>query len=148
MGDTPQPTLTKPQMTVTLTANFKDTLNPSTVYKIEELMEDAYALDDMLEFIDAHSEDDFCKYYEEYVRCGEAIGYEAVDALISEMGCVSYVEDCDDRYQGFYDDEAEFAEQFTSEVYGDVPSYVVVDWEATWDTNLRDDFTSCRYGST
>ena len=134
-------------MTVTLTANFKDTLNPSTVYKIEELMEDAYALDDMLEFIDAYSEDDFCKYYEEYVRCGETIGYEAVDALISEMGCVSYVEDCDDRYQGFYDDEAEFAEQFTSEVYGDVPSYVVVDWEATWEQNLRYDFTSCNDGS-
>jgi hypothetical protein len=136
------------QMTVTLTANYRETLNAHTVDFIDERIDENYALDDMLEFIDAHSEDDFCNYYEEYVRCGEAIGYEAVDALIEEMGDVSYIECCDERYQGSFDDEAEFAEQFTSEVYGDVPSYVVVDWEATWDQNLRYDFTACSDGST
>jgi len=134
-------------MTVTLTANYKEMLNAHTVEFIDERLEDNYALDDMLKFIDTYNETDFCNYYEEYVRCGEAIGYEAVDALIEEMGDMSYIDCCDERYQGFYDDEAEFAEQFTSEVYGDVPSYVVVDWEATWDTNLRYDFTACRDGS-
>ena len=66
-------------MTVTLTANFKDTLNPSTVYKIEELMEDAYALDDMLEFIDAHSEDDFCKYYDRFTKKIISSKFQKVD---------------------------------------------------------------------
>ncbi len=133
-------------MSVTLTANYKEVLAADTVSKIDELLDENYALDDMLEFIDAHNESDFVAYYEEYVRCGEAIGYEAVDALIEEMGDVSYIEDCDERYRGCYESTADFAEEFTSDVYGDVPSFVVVDWEATYDQNLRYDFTACEAG--
>ena len=135
-------------MSITLTANYKETLNAETVEKVDELLDENYALDDMLEFIDAHNEDDFVAYYEEYVRCGEAIGYDAVDALIEEMGCVSYVEDCDERYQGCYNDEAEFAEDFyTNTMCYDIPCAIVVDWEATWETALRYDFTSCNDGT-
>jgi antirestriction protein len=133
-------------MSITLTANYKETLNAQTVEKIDELLEENYALDDMLEFIDTHNEEDFVSFYEEYVRCGEAIGYEAVDALIEEMGSVSDIEDCDERYRGEYESTADFAEQFTTEIYGDVPSHVVVDWEATYDNNLRYDFTACEKG--
>jgi antirestriction protein len=133
-------------MSVTLTANYKEIFATETVEKIDELLEDNYALDDILEFVDAHSEEDFVSYYEEYCRCGEAIGYEAVDAYISEMGCVSYVENCDEKYRGEYESTADFAEQFTNDVYGDVPSHVVVDWEATYDNNLRYDFTACEDG--
>ena len=130
-----------------MTANYKETLNAETVEKIDELLEDNYALEDMLKFIDEYNEGDFVAYYEEYVRCGEAIGYEAVDALIGEMGDISYIEDCDERYQGCYDNEAEFAESFTYEIHGEVPSYIVVDWEATWEQNLRYDFTACNDGT-
>ena len=133
-------------MSITLTANYKETLNAQTVEKIDELLDENYALDDMLEFVDTHNEEDFVSFYEEYVRCGEAIGYEAVDALIEEMGSVCSVEDCDERYRGEYESTADFAEQFTTEIYGDVPSHVVVDWEATYDNNLRYDFTACEKG--
>jgi hypothetical protein len=131
-------------MTVTLTASYKEFLTADTVEKIEELLEENYALEDMLEFIDTYNENDFVAYYEEYVRCGEAIGYEAVDALIGEVGYMSDIEDCDERYQGCYNDEAEFAEEYVSEMGYDIPSIVVVDWEQTWESNLRYDFTSCR----
>ena len=133
-------------MTITLTASYKDTLAAETVEKIDELLEENYFLDDMLEFIDEHNESDFVAYYEEYVRCGVIIGYEAVDALISELGDISYIEDCDERYQGCYHNEAEFAEEFYSELY-EVPCALVIDWEATWDTSLRYDFTSCSDGT-
>lgn len=133
-------------MSITLTATYKEVFNTETVEKIDELIDESYCLDDMLEFIDEHNEDDFVAYYEEYVRCGEAIGYEAVDALIEAMGDVSYVEDCEERYQGHYHNEAEFAEEFYSGLY-DVPSALVIDWQATWDTSLRYDFTSCSDGS-
>lgn len=133
-------------MSITLTANYKETLNTETVEKIDELLDENYALDDMLEFIDERNEEDFVSFYEEYVRCGEAIGYEAVDALIEEMGSVSDIEGCDERYRGEYESTADFAEQFTNDVYGDVPSHVVVDWEATYDNNLRYDFTACEKG--
>ena len=133
-------------MTVTLTANYKEVLDAVTVEKIEELLDENYALDDMLEFIDERNETNFVNYYEEYVRVGEAIGYEAVDALIDEMGCVSDIEDCDERYQGCYQNEAEFAEELYSEQYN-LPVEIVVDWDATWEQNLRYDYTACRDGS-
>jgi antirestriction protein len=134
-------------MTITLTANYKETLSAVTVEKIEELLEDSYDLNAILEFIDENSEDDFNTHYEEYVRCGEAIGYEAVDAYISECG-IDSIEDCDDRYQGHYQSTADFAEEFVTEMGYDIPSLVVVDWEATWDRNLYYDFTACNDGST
>ena len=133
-------------MTVTLSANYKEVFSAETVEKIEELMEDNYELSDMLEFIDERNENWFVKYYEEYVRCGEAIGYDAVDALIDEMGSMDCVENCAERYRGQYSSTAEFAEEFTYEVYGDVPSFVVVDWDATYDQNLYYDFTACEAG--
>ena len=133
-------------MTVTLTAVFKEVLAAETVEKIDELLEDNYELSDILEFIDTYNEDDFVAYYEEYVRCGEAIGYEAVDALIDENGCLDCVENCDERYRGEYESTSDFAEQFTYEVHGEVPSFVVVDWDATYDNNLRYDFTACEAG--
>ena len=133
-------------MSITLTANYKETLSTETVEKIDELLEENYALDDMLEFIDTYNENDFVAYYEEYVRVGEAIGYEAVDAYIEEQGCMSYVEDCDEKYVGCYDSEADFAEEYYNERH-DIPCDLVIDWEATWETNLRYDYTSCDDGT-
>lgn len=129
-------------MTVTLTANYKEVLKTQTVEKIDELLEDSYCLDAILEFIDENNEEDFVAYYEEYVRCGEAIGYDAVDAYIKEQGDVSYIEGCDDKYRGVYNSEADFAEEYYTDLY-DVPCALVIDWQATWDTSLRYDFTFC-----
>ena len=135
-------------MTVTLTASYQQVLNAATVEKIDELLEENYDLQCMLTFIDEISEGDFVTYYEEYVRCGEAIGYEAVDALIEHSG-IDSIQDCDSRYQGFYDDEAEFAEHWVTNVLCEhFPDFVVIDWEATWERNLYYDFTACNDGST
>jgi antirestriction protein len=133
-------------MTVTLTSNYQEVLSTKTVEKIDELLQESYELTDMLEFIDQHNETDFVSYYEEYVRCGEEIGYEAVDALIEEIGDVSYVEGCDERYRGVYESKADFAEQFITDVYGSIPDFVVVDWERTYDYHLHYDHTACEVG--
>ena len=129
-------------MSITLTANYKEVLAADTVEKIDELIDENYALDDMLEFIDNYNENDFVAYYEEYVRCGESIGYDAVDALIGEMGSVSDIEGCDERFRGWYESEADFAEEYYSDLY-DVPCALVVDWQATYDSSLRYDYTCC-----
>lgn len=79
------------------------------------------------------------EYQEDYDRLVDIYSQDAVDAFIELYG-----EDCldsfEDAYQGEYDSEADFAEQFTTDVYGDIPAYVVVDWEATWNSNLSYDF--------
>lgn len=133
-------------MPVTLTANYKETLRPETVELIDNLLEDNYALDDMLEFIDEKGEDNFIPFYEEYCRCGEEIGYEVVDALIEEMGCMSYIEGCDERYRGCYESVGDYAQQLCDDLGYSVPDFVVVDWEATWEQSLRYDHTACEVG--
>ena len=132
-------------MTVTLTANYQEVLNAVTVEKIDELLDEQYDLDAMLVFIDEYNERMFVDNYEEYVRCGEAIGYEAVDALADEDG-IDNIEGCDERYRGCYESEADFAEDFYNETM-DVPDGLVIDWQATYDQNLRYDFTSCDDGT-
>ena len=132
-------------MTVTLTSNYREILAAATVEKIDELIDETYCLDDMLVFIDEYNERAFVEVYEEYVRCGEAIGYEAVDAYASENG-IDNIEGCDDHYRGCYSSEADFAEEFYTEMY-DVPTALVIDWQATWDTSLRYDFTACDDGT-
>ncbi len=126
-------------MTVTLSANYKEIFATETVEKIDELLEDSYALEDILEFIDANNEDDFVAFYEEYVTQGEDIGYDVVDAFVGYHG-LSCVENVRDAYRGVYSSGADFAEEFYNDVYGDVPSFLVVDWEATWEQSMRYDY--------
>lgn len=127
-------------MTVTLTASYKETLQPETVALIDNLIEDNYELSDMLEFIDENSEEDFRNYYEEYCEQGENLGYDVVDAFVSENG-LDDIEHVEDAFVGRYDSEEAFAEEFTLDHQGmELPDWVVVDWEATWNHNLRYDF--------
>jgi antirestriction protein len=126
-------------MTITMTANYKEVLKLETVEFIEEnCVEGEYDLDDALKFIDEHNESDFVAYYDEYIRVGESIGYDVVDAFIEYHG-VSYVEHVEDAYRGGYSSAADFTEEFYSEM-GEVPAFLVVDWEATWQQNLSYDF--------
>ena len=115
--------------------NYKEVYSQETVSKIEVLLEDSYALEDIVEFIDANSEEDFRKYYEEYVVAGEEYSYDAVDAFIEEFGLQSFTQsNFKDSYLGQYDSKADYAEQYTSDVYCvELPSFVEVDWEATFD---------------
>ena len=125
---------------MTLTVNYKDIFATKTVEKIEELIEDNYALEDIVEFIDENSEEDFITYYEDYCTAGESIGYDVVDAFVKYHGDMCYVEHVVDAFHGVYYDEATFAEEYYNDVYGEVPVMLVVDWEATWKSSLSYDF--------
>ena len=132
--------LRKPQMSVTFQANYKEVFATETVEKIEQLVEDNYDLDDILEFVDQNSEADLVVYYEDYVRVGENIGYDVVDAFVKYHGDMGYVENVEDAFRGVYYDEETFAEEYYNEIYGEVPAFLVVDWEATWKQSLTYDF--------
>ena len=125
-------------MPVTLTANYKEIFTAETVEKIDELLDENYCLDDMLEFIDERSESDFVSFYEDYVTAGESIGYDVVDAFVGYHG-ISYVEHVEEAYRGSYNSEADFAEEYYTELY-EIPCALVIDWQATWDSSMRYDF--------
>ena len=127
-------------MPVTLQVNYKEIFSAEVVEKVDELVEDNYALDDILEFIDQNSEADFISFYEEYCTVGENIGYDVVDAFVKYHGSMCYVEHVEDAYQGIYNDEATFAEEYYENVYGEVPGFLVVDWDATWNSSLLYDY--------
>lgn len=74
-----------------------------------------------------------------YDRLTDAYHVDAVNAFI-ELNGEDYLESFEDAYRGAYDSEADFAEEFTTDIHGEIPSYVVVDWQGTWDANLRYDF--------
>ena len=56
---------------------------------------------------------------------------EAVQAFIELYG-EENVESFEDAYQGEYESGAHFVESLISDCYN-IPGFVVVDWEATWD---------------
>ena len=81
------------------------------------------------------------EYQQQYQDLCESYGKDAVNAFLELHDDESLLEFFEEAYQGRYEDEAEFAEQFTTDVYAfDAPSFVVIDWEATWNCNLRYDF--------
>ena len=80
------------------------------------------------------------EYQEQYQKLSETYGKDAVDAFL-ELYDEDDLESFEEAYYGSYDSEADFAEQFVNDTCDfDVPSFVVVDWEATWNCNLRYDF--------
>ena len=125
-------------MPVTLTNNYKEIFDEEIVNKIDNLLEENYALEDILEFIDANSEEDFLHYYEEYVTQGENLGYDVVDAFVEEFG-LDCVEDAEKSYYGEFRTEADFAEEYTTNDY-DIPPFVVIDWQETFEQHLYYDF--------
>lgn len=74
------------------------------------------------------------------VELRERFGDDAVDAFI-EVWSVDDLEYFEDAYQGEYRDGAQFAEGLVTDCYGvgNLPSFVEIDWEATWE-NLRYDY--------
>ena len=108
----------------------------------EELAADGVDTDEMQEFIDEHGHKDFILYFEDYQRAVEEWDKEIVDSFIEEFD-MSSVDRISDAYNGQYRSGAEFAEQLVSDcgyIHGDLPYWIEVDWEKTWD-NLSYDYT-------
>lgn len=72
------------------------------------------------------------EYQELYEKLCENHHEDAIEAFLT-IWEESDLHGFEDAYVGCYESEKDFAEQYTTDVYGlDVPSFVVIDWEATW----------------
>ena len=113
--------------------NYKQFLGESIVEKIDSYLEENFYIDDMIEFIQEYGDTAFCNHYDEYVEAGESNSYEAVDAFIEEFG-VDYLGGFEDSYRGEWSSKGDYAEDFVSSCYClDIPGFVEVDWENTFD---------------
>ena len=127
-------------MTLSPTTSFNDQEHAEEL--LNELIEDGHAKEEMEEFIESHGHKDFVLYYEDYTRMVDEYDQETVDAFIEEFDLMD-VEHLSDAYYGQYDSEQEFTENFVSECYGlpDMPYWIAIDWEKTWDDGLSWDYT-------
>ena len=126
-------------MTLSETTSFNDQDHAEEL--IKELIEDGHDKDEMQEFIETHGHKDFVLYYEDYTRMVEEYDQETVDSFIEVFDLMD-VEHLNDAYMGCYRSGAEFAEYFVSDCYGlpDMPYWVAIDWEETWE-NLSYDYS-------
>ena len=96
---------------------------------------------DMCDFIENHSEEDFREHYETYNRLVDDYGQNLVDEFIENYD-VSTLENFEDMYQGQHETGANFAEYICEELgyIRDLPPWVAVDWEKTWEDALSNDY--------
>ena len=116
---------------------------------IEEFLENTFGWDEdeLVDFVERFGETNFLTYFEEYADMVDDMGIHVVEAFLEnfDIDCVS---SCRDAYQGRYDSGAEFA-QSIAEDCGDVPrnmpSWIEIDWQASWD-NLTYDYVESNDG--
>ena len=110
--------------------------------RFDELLEEGNDSDEMKEFIETHGHKDFALYYEDYTRMVDQYDQETVDSFLEVFDLMD-VEHLQDAYNGHYSSGAEFAESFVSDVgyiQTDLPYWIAIDWEETWE-NLSYDYT-------
>ena len=104
---------------------------------------------EMCRFIENYSEEEFVEHYGTYNRLCDDYGTELVEnfGLYFDLDA-SQFENFEDMYQGQYRNGAEFAEQIASDcgyVTRDLPSWIEIDWQKTWDNALSYDYTQIGY---
>ena len=100
-----------------------------------------WSYNDMVDFIKEYGEDKFREYYEQYETLVSDYGRGLVDEYI-EYYFLDAIDHFEDAYSGEYESGAQFAEQMVSDmgyVNNNIPSWVEIDWQATWE-NLSDDY--------
>lgn len=108
--------------------------------RIIETLEDTGATrSELYDFLEEHGTDEF-EYFEKYKSLKDDYDNGAVDAYIEACGYVGCVDSFEDAYEGYYDRLEDFVDNIL-EGYGDpIPSWVCIDYEATWNCSLRHDY--------
>jgi len=120
-----------------------------TQTQIEEFLENSFGWDEdeLVAFIEEHGEENFKLYFEDYVSMVDDLGVDITEAYLEnfDIDCVS---NCRDAYQGKYENGADFAQSIAEDcgdVPRDMPSWIEIDWEASWD-NLTYDYVESNDG--
>ena len=112
-----------------------------TLELIDELVDDGKELEMLEDFIKEHGESYFQSYIEDYLQAIDEYDEDVVSAFL-DIFDIDSIGSLSDAYQGRYKDGAEFAESLVSDCYTmDMPSWVEVDWQATWDNALSYDYS-------
>ena len=108
---------------------------------IDELVDEGNEIEILKDFITEYGESYFQSYIEDYLQVVDQYEEDAVAAFL-DIFDIDSIGSFSDAYQGHYNDGAEFAESLVSDCYSmEMPSWVEVDWQATWDNALSYDYS-------
>ena len=127
-------------MTLSATTSFTDQEHAQELF--DSLIEDGHDSDEMKEFIEEHGHKDFYLYYEDYCQALAEFDQQTVDSFLEVFDLMD-IEHLGDAYMGHHGSGAEFAESFVSDcgyVHNDLPYWIKIDWEETWE-NLSYDYS-------
>ena len=127
-------------MTLSQTTSFTD--EEHALEHLESLIDQGEDRSEMEAFIEEHGHKDFYLYFEEYRQAVHDFDQETVDAFLEEFDLMD-VSHLNDAYMGYYESGAAFAESFVSDmgyVHNDLPYWIAIDWEETWE-NLSYDYS-------
>ena len=127
-------------MTLSETTSFTD--EELAKEQFDELLEDGHDKEEMEEFIETHGHRNFALYYEDYTRMVEEYDQWTVDSFLEVFDLMD-VEHLNDAYMGHYESGAQFAEDIVTDggyIQTDLPYWIAIDWEETWE-NLSYDYT-------
>jgi hypothetical protein len=157
-------------MAITLSTTYKETLTPEIVEIVDNLVEDGYDLENVLIVLDYFGEEyyehfeqifeiledtgadneelydylqefdiDDLEYFPKYQELNKNYDENAVKAFL-ELHCPSDLERFEDVYRGYFDNVREFVEHYMELHDIEIPSTISIDYEGTWESNLRFDF--------
>ena len=98
---------------------------------------------EMCDFIENYGEDAFQDNYTKYHQLVDDYGQLVVDEFIEEFD-TDAIDHFEDMYQGQYNSGGDFAEQIATDcgyVTRELPHWIEIDWEKTWDNALSYDYT-------
>ena len=127
-------------MTLSETTSFTDQEHAQELF--DSLIEDGHDSDEMKEFMEEHGHKDFYLYYEDYCQALAEFDQQTVDSFLEVFDLMD-IEHLGDAYMGHHGSGAEFAESFVSDcgyVHNDLPYWIKIDWEETWE-NLSYDYS-------
>jgi len=127
-------------MTLSATTSFNDQEHAQELF--DSLIEDGHDSDEMKEFMEEHGHKDFYLYYEDYCQALAEFDQQTVDSFLEVFDLMD-IEHLGDAYMGHHGSGAEFAESFVSDcgyVHNDLPYWIAIDWEETWE-NLSYDYS-------
>ena len=108
---------------------------------IDELVDEGNEIEILKDFITEYGESYFQSYIEDYLQVVDQYEEDAVAAFL-DIFDIDSIGSFSDAYQGEYESGAEFAESLVSDCYPmEMPSWVEVDWQATWDNALSYDYS-------
>ena len=117
-------------------------LKPNLSEETLELLDEVYDAELAHDFIENHGENYFLTYFETYEKLVDDYGQNLVDEFAENFD-VDSVEHFEEMYQGQYNSGADFAERTCYDLgyfSKEIPIWIKIDWEKTWD-NLSYDYT-------